>query len=244
MTERLKISIENLYNVFSKYQGNPGMTGSSLYESLDEWNKSLFSKPLQSLSSEDLALFAGKVISTWGDTNDLKHFLPRLFELTALLNTPYDVWILYQKLEDADFQRWNIEEQNAVNDVSIAMWDNLLNDNSEKAEWEFSDYFASLAHFYPDFKNLTEIWLLNDSFSSIKHLVIYIYAKAYDLFQKHFIRGNMKSTRNIIAFKNWLLSDSVIEKLTNAFYQYESTELAEKISLVVKILEDEKYNSV
>lgn len=219
------------------------MAGSTLYENLDEWNRLLFSKPLQSLTSKDLSLFAGKVISTWGDTNDLKHFLPRLFELTALLDTPYDIWILYQKLQDGDFQTWDLVEQNAVNEVSIAMWDDLLNNNSEKAEWEFKDYFPAFAHFYPDFNNLTELWFGNDTFSSIKHLVTYVYDEANHLFQKHYIRGNTKSTKNVIEFNNWLLSDSMIEKLTNAYYLYENTELAEKISWAIKILENEKYNS-
>ena len=49
--------------------------------------------------------------------------------------------------------------------------------------------------------------------------------------------------KNIEALKTWLISDNVIQKLTNAFYQYEKTELAEKISWVIKILEDEKYST-
>jgi len=49
--------------------------------------------------------------------------------------------------------------------------------------------------------------------------------------------------KNIEMLKTWLVSDNVIQKLTNAFYQYEKTELAEKISWVIKILEDEKYNT-
>ncbi|WP_153798779.1 hypothetical protein [Foetidibacter luteolus] len=243
MTPRLKISIENLYDTFAKYHGNPNMTGSPLYDDLAKWNKSLFSKSLQNLTSEDLSRFAGKVISTWGDTNDLKHFLPRLFELTALLDTPYDVWILYQKLQDGNFQTWDTEEQNAINEFSLALWDNLLSDNSEKAEWEFDDYFAALAHFYPSFNDLTDLWMINDSFSSIKHLSNYIYDEAHTLFQKNHIKRNEKSTRNVVVFKIWLLSNSLIEKLTKAFYQFEKTELAERISWVLKILEDEKYST-
>jgi hypothetical protein len=216
------------------------MTGSPLYGDLDEWNKSLFSKPLQNLTSEDLSRFAGKAISTWGDTNDLKHFLPRLFELTALLDTPYDVGILYQKLQDGAFQTWDAGEQNAINEFSLAMWDNLLDDDSEKAEWEFDDYFVSLSHFYPNFNDLTELWKSNDSFSSIKHLANHVYDKANTLFMKTHKGVNEK---NIEALKTWLISDNVIQKLTNAFYQYEKTALAEKISWVIKILEDEKYST-
>lgn len=243
MTDKLKIEIENLYDTFSKYQGNPNMTGSPLYGDLDEWNKCLFCKPLQELTSEDLSRFAGKVITTWGHSNDLKHFLPRLFELTAFLDTPYDIWILYQKLEAAEWHSWDTQEQQAINQFSLALWSNLLLDNGEKAEWEFDDYFAALAHFYPTFNDLTEIWLTNNSFSSIKHLTNYIYDKGYYLFLKNHVKGNERSSRNIVAFKSWLLSDKVIQKLTIAFYQFEKTELSEKISWTLKILEDEKYNA-
>jgi hypothetical protein len=240
MNELLKISIKNLYTTFSKYKGNPNMTGSPLYGDLDKWNKSLFSGPLETLTSEDLSRFAGKVISTWGDTNDLKHFLPRLFELTALLQTPYDIWILYQKLYDGNFELWDSQEQKAVNEFSYALFDNLISDNSEKAEAEFNDYFSALAHFYISFDDLAALWMVNNSFSSIKHLTNYIYNEAHYIFGKNAVRGNTKSTNDLEVLQHWLLSDGLIQKLTNAFYDFEKTELAEKISWVVKILEGEK----
>jgi len=243
MTSRLKISIDHLYDTFAKYQGNPNMTGSSLYGDLADWNKALFSKPLHKLTSKDLSIFAGKVITTWGDTPDLKHFLPRLFELTALFDTPYDISILYQKLEGADWLSWNTEEQNAVNEFSLALWDNLLYDNSEKSELEFNDYFIALIHFYPAFNDLTEIWQANNSFSSIKHLSNYIYDELNYLLLKTRIKGDEKSIRNIKLLKDWLLSDMVIQKLTDAFFQFEKTELAEKISWALKIIEDEKHST-
>ena len=120
------------------------------------------------------------------------------------------------------------------------MWDNLLYDDSEKAEWEFDGYFVSLSHFYPNFNDLTGLWKSNDSFSSIKHLANYVYNNANTLFMKTPKGVNEK---NIEALKTWLISDNVIQKLTNAFYQYEKTALAEKISWVIKILEDEKYST-
>ncbi|WP_153798439.1 hypothetical protein [Foetidibacter luteolus] len=243
MTPRLKISVENLYDTFAKYHGNLNMTGSPIYDDVAKWNKFLLSKSLRNLTSEDLSRFSGKVISTWGDTNDLKHFLPRLFELTALLDTPYDIWILYQKLQDGNFQKWDTEDQNAINEFSLALWGNLLSDNSEKAEWEFDDYFATIAHFYPSFNDLTDLWMINNSFSAIKHLSNYIYDEAHTLFREKHIKVNEKSTKNILVFKNWLFSDSLIEKLTKAFYRFEKTELSERIAWVIKILKDEKYST-
>lgn len=243
MTQRLSIAIDNLYTVFSRYKSNPHMAGSPLYEHLDEWNSLLFSKPLRELTSADLSRFAGKVITTWGDTDDLKHFLPRLLELTALIDTPYEVEVLYHKVEMAGLKLWDSGEQYAVNQCSIAMWENLLLDNSDRAEWEFRSYFATLAHFYPRFDELTAIWMKDNSFSSIKHLTNYIYDEYHNLFMKKHNPGNEKGFLNIESFKGWLLSDSMAQKLTDAFYQFEQTAIAEKISWSLKIIEYEKRSA-
>ena len=243
MTDKLKLSIENLYVTFSKYPGNPSLEGSPLYEHLDKWNTVLYSKPLQQLTGEELKLFSGKAITTSGDINDLKHFLPRLFELIALYNTPYDIWILYQKLEAAQWHEWRSIEQDAVKNFSLALWENILFDNSKKAEKEFTAYFNALAHFYPNFNELTEIWQVNNSFGSIKMLTNYIYEENYYLFSKGYIRGNEKSTRNIQLFRNWLLSERLIQKLINAYYQFEMTALAERILWILKILDDERFRT-
>ena len=80
MTERLKNSIEALYETFQRYLSNSNMNGSPVYGHLNEWNKELFSKPLRELDEDDLSRFAAKAITTWGNTNDYKHFLPRIFE--------------------------------------------------------------------------------------------------------------------------------------------------------------------
>ena len=219
------------------------MAGSPLNEDLDKWHTVLFSKPLQQLTGEELKLFAGKAITTWGDINDLKHFLPRLFELTTLYDAPYDIWILYQKLEVAEWHKWRSIEQDAVKNFSLALWENILYDSSMKAEKEFTAYFNALAHFYPNFNELTEIWQVNNSLSSIKMLTNYIYEENHYLFSKGYIRGNEKSTRNIQLCRNWLLSERLIQKLINAFYLFEMTALAERILWILKILDDERFRT-
>ncbi len=98
MTSRLKNSINELYETFKKYHSNSNMIGSSNYNDLGKWNKELFAKPLTELNEDDLSIFTAKVMTTWGCENDFKHFLPRIFELTAELKTPYEIWIAFDKL--------------------------------------------------------------------------------------------------------------------------------------------------
>lgn len=87
MTSRLKNSIKELYETFEIYHSGPKMKGSPLYHDLEKWNDDLFSKPLNELNQDDLSRYTGKAMTTWGNANDYKHFLPRIFELTAELRT-------------------------------------------------------------------------------------------------------------------------------------------------------------
>jgi hypothetical protein len=243
MTDRLKISIEKLYDIFAKYQGLSKLEGSPLYDDLETWNKQLRSKKLRELTDDDLSLFAGKVILTWGDENDYRFYLPRILELTAELKTPYDIWTLYSRLEDANWKTWNDDEQTAISDFTIELWNNLLTDNSEKAEWEFKDYFHSIAYFYPDFSEILKVWETNDSFASIKHLINYIFEERQHLFDNNYIDSIEKNTKNIEQFKTWLTSDNILNKIEKAFYDNEKSEIAERLSWVEQILTNEKKYS-
>jgi hypothetical protein len=225
MTDRLKISIEKLYDTFAKYQGLSKLEGSPLYDYLETWNKQLRSKKLRELTDDDLSLFAGKVILTWGDENDYRFYLPRILELTAELKTPYDIWTLYSRLEDANWKTWNTEEQTAINEFTIELWNNLLNDNSEKAEWEFKDYYHSIAYFYPNFSEILKVWETNDSFASIKHLTNYIFEERQHIFDNNYIDSIEKNTKNIEQFKTWLTSDNILKKIEKAFYDNEKKKL-------------------
>lgn len=243
MTDRLNISIEKLYDTFAKYQGLSKLEGSALYDDLDAWNKELRSKKLRELTDEDLSRFAGKIILTWGDENDYRCYLPRILELTAELKTPYDIWTLYSRLEDANWKTWDIQEQTAINDFTLELWNSLLNNNSEKAEWEFKDYFHAIANFYPDFSQVLKIWETNDSFASVKHLTNYIFDERQNLFDKNYIDSVEKNTKHIDQFKSWLTSESIIKKIEQAFYDNEKTEIVERLSWVEQILNNEKKYS-
>ncbi|MBK7525005.1 MAG: hypothetical protein IPI53_12905 [Saprospiraceae bacterium] len=170
--------------------------------------------------------------------------MPRILELTAAeLKTPYDIWTLYSRLEDANWKNWDIQEQTAINDFTLELWSNLLNDNSEKAEWEFKDYFHAIANFYPDFSQALNIWETNDSFASVKHLANYIFDERQNLFDNNYIDSVEKNTKRIDQFKSWLTSESIIKKIEQAFYDNEKTEDAERLSWVEQILNNEKKYS-
>lgn len=219
------------------------MEGSSNYDHLEEWNKELFSKKLNELSAQDLLRFAGKAMTTWGGVDDYKYFLPRIFELIAELNPPYEVWVAFDKLKYGNWDKWEETEKNAIYNYMLSLWDNLLKDDSEKAEWFFMEYFSSIVRFYPRFSDMLNIWEQETGRLSTKHLVEFIFNEREALFDKGYINGLHKNYDNAKELIDWLLSEQTVKRLQEAFYNFEKEELAEKISWAEKILTDEKKNN-
>jgi|GEM_PF-2443498 len=246
MTEKLKNIIEDIYQVFSKYNAS-NMTGSDLWEDkLPIWNKEILSKPLRELSEDDLSLYAGKAITTWGSATDYKHFLPRILELTAELKQPYEIDIAFGKMEMADWKNWSSEEHSLLNEYLIALWESIVNDNSSKAEFEFSGYFSTIIDYYPNFSDLLKVWGNSESKASVKHLANYIVDDSHFLFKKKGFfehMGAIEQSEIVNEFTIWLLSDTILEKLQRKYFEFESEEFAEKISWAEMIIDTGRQNT-
>src|SRR5438105_2663647 len=104
--EELQEAIEELYGVFVCYPLKK-MYGCD-HCVLPEDYERLRAKPLRELTWDEIEKFAHKAMTTWGDVEDFKHFLPRLFELLAYENQwPVSVDRLFSsKLQDADWRSW------------------------------------------------------------------------------------------------------------------------------------------
>ncbi|WP_298319640.1 hypothetical protein [uncultured Aquimarina sp.] len=243
MISRLKNNISELYKTFEKYHSEPTMLGSSLYDDLDKWNKELFSKSLTELNEDDLSRFVGKVMTTWGNANDYKHFLPRIFELTAEFKTPYEIWITFDKLTLAEWNSWDENEQKVIHEFMIALWENIVNDDSEKAECEFKDYFSAIANFYPNFDELIAIWSESESKGAIKHFSNFIINEQTAIFDRKKISGFYDKTENVQEFISWALSDKTLNKIQRKYFQFENESFAEKISWAEQIITTERKST-
>ncbi|MEL6537675.1 MAG: hypothetical protein AAFQ98_19800 [Bacteroidota bacterium] len=244
MTDRLKNSIERLYNTFQKYPSGPTMVGSPHYEDLADWNRSLFQKPLRELTSDDLSRFTGKAITTWGNSEDYKHFLPRIFELVAELSAPYSIEIAFGKLSLAKWEDWEGEEQGQVHEFMISLWDNLVNDSSPKAEWEFKEYFAVIGQYYPRFRDLLDIWAQAESKAAIQHLAKFLIEDKTAIFDKKKISGFQDQTENIEPFISWILSDTMLNKVQQKYFEFEAEPFAQEVSWAEQIITNERKRIV
>jgi hypothetical protein len=116
---------ESLYTTFARYPLKPTLRGCPCCVS--EADKSrLHVAPLRELTSEDLSRYAWKAMSTFGDEEDFKHFLPRMLELMALGDSPVDDDLLLHKLEYAKWRTWPAEEVQAVEAFLLEWWQSSL----------------------------------------------------------------------------------------------------------------------
>ncbi|MDO5981745.1 hypothetical protein [Flavivirga spongiicola] len=241
MTTRLKNNISELYEIFGKYLANPNMEGTSA--DLNKNNELLFSKPLTELTQDDLSHFAGSSMTTWGNSNDYKHFLPRILDLTAEIKTPYEIWIVFDKLNYAGWNNWPQIEQDVIYEFMIALWESIINEESEISEWDFRDYFSTIAHFYPNFSDLLNIWSESESNASIKHLSELLVEEQTAIFDRRKISGFNDKTENAKEFISWILSDKILNKVQQKYFEFEKESFAEKISWAEQIIMAERKST-
>jgi hypothetical protein len=118
----LQNAIERLYRTFAGYRAEH-MHGCPHCVS-DADHARLYSKPLRDLQPADLDRYAFKAITTWGDTEDFRHFLPRMLELLARYgeNEGIDAEQIFAKLDYADWGAWPAAEREAIAGFFDALW--------------------------------------------------------------------------------------------------------------------------
>lgn len=112
---RSSVAIEALYETFVSYPLRGRIEGCPCCVS-DGAESRLHSLALRQLTWDDLGFFLFKAMTTFGEVDDFKHFLPRIFELFVVdcEGCPYDAWLLPSKLAYGEFAGWPEEEQAAV----------------------------------------------------------------------------------------------------------------------------------
>lgn len=231
MTEELKIAIQNLYDTFSIYPFKSTMEGCPCCVS-DSDKEKIHSKQLIELTEDDLSRYAFKAMTTWGDTTDFKHYLPRIFELLATTDFIVDTFVVLGKLEYGKWRTWTEKEQKSITDFLMAWWTDLLKNKSYFDKEAFTEIFKLTGNI----NQLLDRWKINFDDNSFKNFVELIYDYYNDLTNK---KKEFKDLDEVSIEKliEWIKLNS--GKLENGFFYFEETdkELAEKISTTLYIFE-------
>lgn len=235
-SQKLKDSIENLYNVFSKYRLDQIIHGSP-FRNMEDINEDLHAKPLRELSPENLSYYCIKAMSTVGDVNDFKHFLPRLFELIIYYEKSLDMDrindSIIDKLVYGDWLSWEQDEIDAIRNFLVE-WTLFSFENPDENKESVLGYFEHAEiDMTPYLQVLLEDVTIN-KISDLKFILLDCYLEGSGMFDPGF------NTKKKLAF-DWLLSPPTVSILEDLFYKNkEFSEFPDLALLLEKIYELQK----
>ena len=231
ITKELAEAVKQLYDVFSCYPFKPTMEVCPCCVS-DADKEQLHSNQLHELSEDDLSRYTAKAIYTWGDEDDFKHYLPRIFELASTTNFIVDTFIVLEKLNLAGWTNWSEDEQSSVKRFLYAWWENELQNKGEFNEELFIECYTLMG----DLNALLSKWIINFSDFSFITYIDFIQNHLYSLIQKDKEFKVLKDKDRELFIK-WMKQES--KHLEDGYFHFEENnkELAQKASNALYIIE-------
>ena len=218
---KLAEAIENLYRVAEKIPFKPDFAERcSPMGERQTLARMLCGDRLRELKADALNDYCAKAVTTMGDESDLKHFLPRIFELMA---TDVDMLscgsMLFQKLQYCQWREWPEVEQVAIEHFLLAIWRRII--QASPQDVIAGEWLDELALAVDDLTPFLTAWEEAGSQAALLQLA---YAVVY-------------STDLPPAMSDWLNSKANQTRLEQAFFACEqNNEQAELFSLAVDTL--------
>ena len=224
--QALATAIGDLYSIFKKYTLR-AMVGGCPHCVYPEDNARIHSKPLHQLTAEDLESFSRKVLTTWGDEDDLRHFLPRLLELLLEPEFVDRVYppIIAGKLRNGNWIHWPAREKEALHSFFHAYWQWHLG-NCQKDGSDIEEVICTIANAIDDLSPYIAMWQADEMAPSTSHLAEFI-AKVSEKYLKHgelpdafWSDAKEQSTQ----ITEWLQSPTLERHVERLFFLHEDTE--------------------
>jgi hypothetical protein len=172
--DHFRRATENLYRAFARYP-TPGHVEGCPHCVSDADHALLFSKPLRELGPHELTRYAFKAMSTWGDEDDFRHFLPRIFELLASDGGDgewIDPEIAFGKLSYGHWRTWPRDEQDALTTFFFAMWSNVLRHFPHP--FEAASCLCCIAQAVDDLGDYLGAWDIAKSLPAARHFASFV----------------------------------------------------------------------
>lgn len=137
----------------------------------------LMTKPLRTLTADELQPYVFEALVTWGDADDYRHFVPRIFELLAQgwKGSTWDesAYVLaFRALRVASWNGWPPEEREAVEQYLHGLWRSLLNDYPAFAGADAC--LCGIAQATDDLQPFLDAWRDARSPASLRHLAAFV----------------------------------------------------------------------
>lgn len=223
---KLQRAIDRCYDAFAAYPEPLNLDASPLRDPI-QILKNLTSAPLGQLSGESIESYAGFAMTTVGGVEDYKHFLPRILELAvegSFLGT--EPPIIGQRLKLGEWLEWPAYEQEAVGDLFIEAWKQVLLEHPDDEVAE--DWLCGIANLNLDVSAALEVWDETPSVNATLQLAEFCLTEAGSVFEEDAEeRGywSYPSEANVRLVRTWLLGDGVSRRLSAARSRVRSSDL-------------------
>lgn len=242
--QELEQAIERLYSVFARYPLKPRIYGCAHCISAED-NARIHSKPLRQLDWHDLQRFAHKSMSTWGDANDFKHFLPRLLELLPQSNMwPISIDRLCPKIHAADFLDWPAAERLAIDDYFLALWQAVV--LTDAVPMDVHEFLKAVVDGHMTVQPFLEAWerLLEQGGAALHKLPYFVDRVAWDYLRPGEAH-NLPSEWSLDtaeqhgwpAILRWLINPELKSELEDLYFQQQDADFARELSQVIEHLD-------
>jgi hypothetical protein len=135
------------YSVFASVPKPRILHGSPLRD-VDSILRDITSAPLRRLTADQLGDFATFAITTVGEVEHYRHFLPRILELSfgSGLDMGFEGWVIAGKLEMAGWRTWPSDERQAIEAVFRAAFRRAIEMDTDE-ERRADDWLCGLRGF-------------------------------------------------------------------------------------------------
>ena len=228
----MKATIEDLYLTFSRYPLVPNIHGCPCCFN-DADNALLHSKPLRELSADDLGRFAFKALSTWGDEDDLKHFLPRILELLPHeLSRVCEAETVIGKLALGEWRAWPPDEVRSVSGYLHSLWTQLLNDSQFATPLSAVELLVAYSRVFDDLTPFLSEWEQPGTLNATRHFALLVEHWVSDSFVR-ICRMPSRSWSGECQVSQWLCEPARLAHLEEAFFACDDEAIAGEISVAV-----------
>jgi hypothetical protein len=230
-TKELNASIEKLYATFARYPLRASMDACPCCVTDEDMGR-LCSKELRGLEENDISLYAYKAMTTWGDVEDFKHFLPRIFELASASGFVVDTAVLLGKLEYGNWSDWPENEQMAIKEILIAWWADLI----QHQEYFDDDVFRGVYKLLGNVKLLLDKWSISFEDNSFRTYVDFVNTQ-YDALcagKQSFKELDNDSREAVLS---WIKHNKGMLEEGFFFFEKDEPSFAEAVSNALYILE-------
>ncbi|WP_030434507.1 hypothetical protein [Actinoplanes subtropicus] len=228
--ERLDQAVGGLYATFAAFELGAVAGCPHCVDGDDQ--REIRRVPLRELTGDDLGHYAFKAVTTWGDADDLRHFLPRLLELAAHGALPVDLAVVLGKLRLARWSQWPEEQRDAIEAFAGAWWRHTL--AMFPAADDAATVLQAIGQAVDDLSLFLSGWLDPPGEPAVRHLAAFVDHLAYTARRRPtgLVLGGWWHDQPA-QLLTWLARPAPRDALENAFFEAGSAPIAAEMSAAV-----------